>query len=128
MFPFNGLSIISILVFFMFVFADDECILLCPLGSALGNGIVQGSELLWDNAVGAAGAIKDFLLPPSQPSQPNEFLPSDTPRSTDDRDPSKIDDSIHLTVVSTPDSKPPVLTDNKCDPGNPVVSTKTNLN
>lgn len=125
MFPFNNYVTLVLLFFFILAFADDECIL-CPLGSVLGDGIVQGSELLWDGIVDGTEGVKDVLQPPSQPPQPNLFLPSDTPTTTEDQG-SQSTDLIHLTLSATPDPKPPVLTDDKCDPGNPVEILDTNL-
>lgn len=132
MFQLKSLVALSFLFFFMFAFADDDC-LWCPLGSALGNGIVQGSEWLWDGAVGATEAAKDLLLPPSQPPEPNYFLPPNTPPNTppttppttptitEDQGSQAIENVIHLSVTETPD---PVLTGEKCNPGDTVVSTQ----
>lgn len=120
MFQFNSYITFSFLFFFIFAFADDDCIL-CPLGSALGNGFVQGSEWLWNGVVGAPGVVKDLLQPPSQPPQPDLFLPPDTPTITEGQESQNTDDLVHLSVVATPDPKLPVLTDDNCDPGNSVV-------
>lgn len=70
--------ILSFLFFFMSTYADDDC-LWCPLGSAVGNGILQGSEWLWDGAVGATEDLQDLLRPPSELPQSDLFLP---PRRT----------------------------------------------
>lgn len=135
MFQVNSFVALLFLFFFLSAFADDDC-LWCPVGAAL----LQGSEWLWDGAVGATGAAKDLLLPPVQPlppnqsPQPNLFLPPDTsetpetpetPTVTDDQSSQNDDDVIHLTVVATPDPKPPVSTDVKCNPGDPGVSMQT---
>lgn len=147
----NNFVTISFLLFFLSAFADDECVW-CPLGSALGNGIVQGSEWLWNGAADATGAaiegVQDLLQRPSQPPQPNLFLPPDTPTVPDtqtipntqaqpdtstipkDQDSQTTDGVFHLNIFATPEQKPPVLpvlTDDKCNPGNLMVSMQTDI-
>lgn len=144
----NNFVNLSFLLFFLSAFADDECVW-CPLGSAVGNGIVQGSEWLWNGAVDAteavSGGLQDLLHPPSQPPQPDLFLTPDTPTVPNtptipntqtqpdtptfknDQDSQTTDDPIHLNIFSTPEQKPPVTTDDKCDPGNLLVSMQTDI-
>lgn len=125
MFQFHNFVTLSFLLFFSSAFADDDC-LWCSIGSGLGDGIVHGAEWLWDGAVGATEDVKGLLRPPSQPPQPNLFLPPDTPTTTVNPESQTPDDVIHLTVSDTPDPKPPMLRDDKCNSGSPLVSMHTN--
>lgn len=125
MFQFNNFVTFSFLFFFSSAFADDDC-LWCPIGNAVGDGIVKGAEWLWDGAAGATEDVKDLLRPPSQPPQPNLFLQPDTPTTTESPASQTPDDVIHLAVSDTPDPKPPMSIDDKCNSGSPVVSMHTN--
>ncbi|MCJ1464380.1 hypothetical protein MMC07_002993 [Pseudocyphellaria aurata] len=122
MFRFINLVILSFLFFFFSTFAEDDCFW-CPLG----NGIVQGSEWLWDGAVGATEDFQEFLRQPSQPAQPNLFLPPLTPTTPENQGSHSIDDFVPLTLTATPYPKPPVLTDDMCNPDDLVVSLQTSL-
>lgn len=125
MLRFNQFVTLSFLFFFSTVVSDDDC-LWCPLGSAIGNGAVEGAEWLWDGAVGATDALRDFFLPPSQPPQPNQFVQPDTPTITENKG-SPTDDLNHLDISATQHPKPLALTDDECDPRKPVVRIQTDV-